>query len=114
MLKDVGLACRENIVDTLPHEEARKILFEDFNPVDDMQKTLQICVKISLVLQVVGACLSKQNFVVERCTQIFEALERGKDIIEENLSRRLFTFVYNELEASTQEAFLDICCFFAS
>ncbi|GLJ41393.1 hypothetical protein SUGI_0856810 [Cryptomeria japonica] len=56
----------------------------------------------------------KHNFVVEGCTQIFEALERGKDVIEENLSRRLFTNVYNELEASTQEAFLDICCFFAS
>ncbi|XP_059066480.1 uncharacterized protein LOC131051822 [Cryptomeria japonica] len=119
MLKDTGLARREHIVDTLPHEEARKILFGDFTPDnsgdrDDMQKILQICAGIPLVLEIVGARLRKQNYMVDRCTQIFEALERGGDIKEENLSKRLVTSVYKELEASTQEAFLDICCFFVS
>ncbi|XP_057842406.2 disease resistance protein RPV1-like isoform X2 [Cryptomeria japonica] len=120
MLKDAGLTRREHIVDTLPDQEAIEILLKDdlHNTInrdtDDMRKILRICAGIPLVLEIVGSRLSKQNFMVERCTQIFEALERGKDVIEENLSKRLFTNVYNELETSTQEAFLDICCFFAS
>ncbi|GLJ41388.1 hypothetical protein SUGI_0856740 [Cryptomeria japonica] len=112
MLKDAGLTRREHIVDTLPDQEAIKILLKDdlHNTInrdtDGMQKLLQICVGILLVLEIYGSRLSKQNFMVERCTQISEALERGKDVTEENLSKFLFTNVYNELEASTQEAFL--------
>ena len=61
-----------------------------------------------------SARLRKQNYKVDRGTQICEALETGEDIKEENLSQRLVTSVYGGLEASTQEAFLDICYFFVS
>ncbi|XP_059066478.1 uncharacterized protein LOC131857776 [Cryptomeria japonica] len=119
MLKDAGLARREHFVDTLAPEEARKILFGNFNPSntrhrDNVQKILQICAGIPLVLEIVGARLRKQNYMVDRCTQIFEALQTGGDIKGENLSQRLVNSVYDELEESTREAFLDICCFFVN
>ncbi|GLJ41385.1 hypothetical protein SUGI_0856690 [Cryptomeria japonica] len=120
MLKD-GLARREHSVGTLSNKDALKILFRDCNPDnpidkdgENVRKTLQICAGIPLVLEIVGARLRKQKYVVERCTQIFEALQTGEDVKEENLSKRLVTSVYNDLEPSTQEAFLDVCCFFFS
>ncbi|KAH9324811.1 hypothetical protein KI387_004989, partial [Taxus chinensis] len=121
ILKQAGLARREHLVDTLPEKEAIQVVFKDANldeikerKRDIVHKTLQICNGIPLVLEIVGASLRKQNYEVEKCTQIFEALETGKDIKEEKLSQRLVTSVYNELESSTQEAFLDICCFFVN
>ncbi|GLJ41390.1 hypothetical protein SUGI_0856770 [Cryptomeria japonica] len=117
MLKEPGLVRREHSVGTLHDQDAVKILFRDSNhniTGDDTQKILKICAGIPLVLEIVGARLRKQNYKVDRCTQIFEALESGKDVVEENLSQRLVHSVYGGLEASTQEAFLDICCFFVS
>ncbi|XP_059065480.1 disease resistance protein RPV1-like [Cryptomeria japonica] len=116
LLIDAGLERRDYRVGTLPDHEALKILFKDENirGRENMQKVLQICDGIPLVLEIVGARLRKQNYMVERCTQIFEALETGEDIKEENLSQRMVTSAYNELAPSTREAFLDICCFFAN
>ncbi|GLJ41387.1 hypothetical protein SUGI_0856720 [Cryptomeria japonica] len=117
MVRESGLVRREHSVGTLPDQEAIKILLRDSNhdiTKDDTQKTLKICAGIPLVLEIVAARLRKQNYKVDRCTQIFEALESGKDVVEENLSQRLVHSVYGGLEASTQEAFLDICCFFVS
>ncbi|GLJ41394.1 hypothetical protein SUGI_0856820 [Cryptomeria japonica] len=120
MLKD-GLARREHSVGTLSNKDTLQILFRDCipdNAIDtdgkNVQKTIQICPGIPLVLEIVAARLRMQNYVVERFTQIFEALEPGKDVKEENLTERLVNFVYDKLETSTQEAFLDICCFFVS
>ncbi|KAH9319831.1 hypothetical protein KI387_021600, partial [Taxus chinensis] len=61
---------------------------------------------------IVGAHLENQGYNADKCTQIFDALQEGEVITEERLSERLVDFVYNEFEASTKEAFLDICCFF--
>ena len=61
----------------------------------------------------VGAHLHNRNYDVEHCTQIIGALQNRGNIREDNLSNRLSHFVYNQLEESTKEAFLDICCFFA-
>ncbi|KAH9327100.1 hypothetical protein KI387_007278, partial [Taxus chinensis] len=118
MLKQRGFERREHLVGTLPDEEAKKILFREARNVDldcykdELNKMLRICNGIPLVLEIVRARLQKQEYRVDGCSQIFEDLERGAEIKEENLSKRLVTFVYNELEQSTQEAFLDVCCFF--
>ncbi|XP_057813711.2 disease resistance protein RUN1 [Cryptomeria japonica] len=114
MLKDVGLACREHRVGALPQQEATKILLRDFSPdntrhKENVRKALQICAGIPLVLEIVGAHLRKHNYIGDRCTQIFESLER---VNVEILSQRAVTFLCNELDQSTKEAFLDICCFF--
>ncbi|XP_059065479.1 disease resistance protein RPV1 [Cryptomeria japonica] len=116
MLLAAGLERRDYPVGTLPDQDALKILFKEENirGRDNMQKVLKICDGIPLVLEIVGARLRKQNYMVERCTQIFEALESGEDVKEENLSQRMVTSVYNELAPSTRDAFLDICCFFAN
>ncbi|XP_057813710.2 disease resistance protein RPV1 [Cryptomeria japonica] len=118
MLLDAGLERREHRVGTLPDKEAIQILLKDdlHNTInsDNLKKILQICDGIPLVLEIVGARLRKQNYMIDRCTQIFEALEKGEDIKGENLSQRLVTSVYNDLEVSTRESFLDICCFFAN
>ncbi|GLJ41379.1 hypothetical protein SUGI_0856520 [Cryptomeria japonica] len=114
MLKEAGLACREHLVGTLPDQEATKILLRDYSAdgtrhKDNVLKALKICAGIPLALEIVGAHLRKHNYTGERCTQMFEALERAN---KETLSQRAATFVCNELEPSTQEAFFDICCFF--
>ncbi|XP_059066839.1 TMV resistance protein N-like [Cryptomeria japonica] len=116
MLEYAGLERRDYPVGTLPDQDALKILFKEDNirGRENMQKVLKISDGIPLVLEIVGARLRKQNYMVERCTQIFEALESREDVKEENLCQRIVTSVYNELVPSTQEAFLDICCFFAN
>ncbi|XP_057859553.2 TMV resistance protein N isoform X2 [Cryptomeria japonica] len=116
VLVERGLERRKYCVNTLSPDNAKKILCEDpSNPrynKNDMDRIVRICNGIPLVLKIVGVRLKKQGYKAEKCSQILEALEKGKDIKEDNLSGRLVDFVYKEFEASTQEAFLDICSFF--
>ncbi|XP_059076949.1 uncharacterized protein LOC131033656 [Cryptomeria japonica] len=79
---------------------------------DDLDRVVKVCGGIPLVLKIVGAHLRKQEYKSDHCTQILEALQKGGRIKEDDLSNRLFHFVYDKLEVSTQEAFLDICCSF--
>ncbi|KAH9307649.1 hypothetical protein KI387_035560, partial [Taxus chinensis] len=105
------------LVKILSREPAMKILSKDPSNLQnikakDVNRILGICNGIPLVLKVVGAHLAKMGYDTEKCTQIFESLENGEEIKEENLTTRLINFVYDHLETPTKEAFLDICCFF--
>ncbi|KAH9307783.1 hypothetical protein KI387_035694 [Taxus chinensis] len=118
VLEEHGLQRHTYRVNSLPPENAKKILCNDPSNLhyikNDMDRIVRICNGIPLVLKIVGVRLKKQGYKAENCTQILEALEKGKKIKEENLSDRLVDFIYNEFEASTQEAFLDICSFFSN
>ncbi|GLJ51953.1 hypothetical protein SUGI_1104070 [Cryptomeria japonica] len=102
----------------LPDEEASKILFKNQDKAatirkEDLNRILKICSGVPLALKIVGAQLHKQNYRVDRCSNILEILEKGDTIKEEKLSERLVDFVYGELEVYSREAWLDICCFFS-
>ncbi|GLJ30210.1 hypothetical protein SUGI_0597690 [Cryptomeria japonica] len=108
--------CFRNVVKTLSHHHALTILCNDpairHDYKDDLERIVKLCSGIPLVLKIVGAHLRKQEYKADRCTQILEALHTGQKIKEKDLSNCLFDFVYSKLEESTQDAFLDICCFF--
>ncbi|XP_059069684.1 disease resistance protein RPV1-like [Cryptomeria japonica] len=102
----------------LPDEETSKILFKNQDKAatirkEDLKRILKICSGVPLALKIVGAQLHKQNYRVDRCSNILEILEKGDTIKEEKLSERLVDFVYGELEVYSREAWLDICCFFS-
>lgn len=64
------------------------------------------------VLEIVGVELENQEYKADKCSEILNALQTGREIRGERLSERMVDFVFGELENFTQEAFLDICCFF--
>ncbi|GLJ30209.1 hypothetical protein SUGI_0597660 [Cryptomeria japonica] len=116
VLQERGLQRKDYPVKTLSHDHALTILCNDTairdGMEDDLERIVKLCNGIPLVLKIVGAHLRKQEYKADRCTQILEALHTGQKIKEKDLSNCLFDFVYSKLEESTQEAFLDICCFF--
>ncbi|GLJ30214.1 hypothetical protein SUGI_0597760 [Cryptomeria japonica] len=116
VLQERGLQRKDYPVKTLSHHHALTILCNDpairHDYKDDLERIVKLCSGIPLVLKIVGAHLRKQEYKADRCTQILEALHTGQKIKEKDLSNCLFDFVYSKLEESTQEAFLDICCFF--
>ncbi|GLJ23854.1 hypothetical protein SUGI_0453300 [Cryptomeria japonica] len=116
VLVERGLERKDYPVKTLADNHAAEILCKDpeirDRMKDDLDKIVKVCLGIPLVLKIVGAHLRKQEYKAERCTLILEAFKKGEKIKEDELSNHLFHFVYDKLEESTQEAFLDICCFF--
>ncbi|KAH9307781.1 hypothetical protein KI387_035692 [Taxus chinensis] len=117
MFEGSGLQRYHYLVKTLSTYPALKILSKDSSNLqnskeEEVNRILNICGGIPLVLNVVVSHLAKMGYDTEQCTQIIEALENGEEIKEENLSTRLMNYVYDRLETSTQEAFLDICCFY--
>ncbi|KAH9323362.1 hypothetical protein KI387_018001, partial [Taxus chinensis] len=119
MFEHCGLQRRKYAVPTLPEEEACKILLKeavdhvDLNRMEaGLNRIVKVCGGIPLVLTIVGARLRKHNYRFEECNEILDALEEGQKIKDQDLSERLVDFVYGQLEERTQEAFLDICCYF--
>ncbi|KAH9307922.1 hypothetical protein KI387_035833 [Taxus chinensis] len=119
MFKQYGLPRFDYPVNTLPEEDALKILCKDSQNLqhiteEDRKRFLKICGGIPLVLKVAGAQLAKMGYNTEQCRQLFEDLEKGENVKQENLTSSVIDFVYDKLEKSAQEAFLDICCFFSN
>ncbi|GLJ23945.1 hypothetical protein SUGI_0455180 [Cryptomeria japonica] len=112
LLQERGLQRKDYPVKTLSDNHAAEVLCSD--PAirdgikDDIEKMLKLCNGIPLVLKMVGAHLRKQKYKVDRCTQMLGALQSGGKIKENDLSNRMFDFVYEKLDESTK----DICCFF--
>ncbi|XP_057821849.2 probable disease resistance protein At5g66900 isoform X2 [Cryptomeria japonica] len=104
------------LVKPLPNSDAKKILCNETENLihikDDVDRILEICNGVPLVLKIVGAHLENQEYKVKNCSQLLNALEKGDEIREQNLSECMVDFVYKKFENFTQEAFLDICCFF--
>ncbi|GLJ19453.1 hypothetical protein SUGI_0351070 [Cryptomeria japonica] len=100
----------------LPNSDAKKILCSETENLihikDDVDRILEICNGVPLVLNIVGVHLENQGYRADKCSQILNALEEGKVIKEKNLSACMVDFVFDGFEDFTQEAFLDICCFF--
>ncbi|KAH9307791.1 hypothetical protein KI387_035702, partial [Taxus chinensis] len=118
MFKQYGLPRFDYPVNTLPEADALKILCKDSENLqhiteEDRNRFLKICGGIPLVLKVAGAQLAKMGYNTEQCRQLFEDLEKGENVKQENLTSSVIDFVYDKLEKSAQEAFLDICCFFS-
>ncbi|GLJ19423.1 hypothetical protein SUGI_0350370 [Cryptomeria japonica] len=107
---------QEYLVEPLQNTDAKKVLCKDAKNLDrikdDVDEILNICDGVPLVLKIVGAHLENQGFKKDNCNQILSALKKGEVIKEKDLSRCMVDFVFKTLEESTQEAFLDICCFF--
>ncbi|XP_059074620.1 TMV resistance protein N-like isoform X2 [Cryptomeria japonica] len=105
----------EYLVKPLLKSDAEKILWNGTNnpPLDtgDFVRILKICNGVPLVLQIVGAHLENQEYKVENCSLILNALKKGDEIKENKLSECLVDLVFKELDKPIQEAFLDICCF---
>ncbi|KAH9307786.1 hypothetical protein KI387_035697, partial [Taxus chinensis] len=119
MFKQYGLPRFDYPVNTLPEADALKILWKDSENLqhineNDRKRILKICGGIPLVLKVVGAQLAKMGYNTDECRLLFEDLEKGENVKQENLTDRVIDFVYDKLEKSAQEAFLDICCFFSN
>ncbi|KAH9307910.1 hypothetical protein KI387_035821, partial [Taxus chinensis] len=119
MFEQYGLPRFDYPVNTLPEEDALKILCKDSQNLqhineEDRKRILKICGGIPLVLKVAGAQLAKMGYNTEKCRQLFEDLEKGENVKQENLSSSVIDFVYDKLEKSAQEAFLDIRCFFSA
>ncbi|KAH9307839.1 hypothetical protein KI387_035750, partial [Taxus chinensis] len=119
MFEQYGLPRFDYPVNTLPEADALKILCKDSQNLqhineEDTKRILKICGGIPLVLKVAGAQLAKMGYNTEQCRQLFEDLEEGENVKQENLTSSVIDFVYDKLEKPAQEAFLDICCFFSN
>ncbi|GLJ48130.1 hypothetical protein SUGI_1016220 [Cryptomeria japonica] len=107
----------------LPHKEAQKLLCEfalgsreaSFHPAIDIDGLLNICQGIPLVLKMAGARLREHAQNIPTCRETVEYLKSR--LVEGeggDLSERMVDFVFNRLEPSCKEAFLDIVFFFSN
>ncbi|GLJ19510.1 hypothetical protein SUGI_0352310 [Cryptomeria japonica] len=107
---------RKYCVEPLDEKDARKVLCKGKINLDrikgDVDQIVKICGGFPLVLKIVGLHLKNQEYRADRCSQILNALQKGKEIKESGLSECMVDFVFKRFEESTQDAFLDICCFF--
>eukprot|EP01018_Ginkgo_biloba_P030261 Gb_32763 [translate_table: standard] len=124
MITSQGIECETYAVQALPFDEAKKLFCKQVfrseeAPSDrenDINTVVEACSGIPLVLELAGAHLRlRGNGMPENYSRLYELLNRGMPFSghkEQNLSCRLVFAVYETLELSAQEAFLDICCFF--
>ncbi|GLJ19420.1 hypothetical protein SUGI_0350330 [Cryptomeria japonica] len=108
----------EHRVKPLQESDAKKILCKETKNLDrirnDVDRILKICGGVPLVLKIVSAHLKNQGYKADKCREILNAMERGEAITEDlkDLSECMVDFVFKKFGPLTQEAFLDICCFF--
>eukprot|EP01018_Ginkgo_biloba_P030181 Gb_04407 [translate_table: standard] len=119
-----GIECETYSVQALAFDEAKKLFCKQVfrseeAPSDrenDINKVVEACSGIPLVLELAGAYLRlRGNGMPENYSRLYELLNQGKPFSghkEQNLGYRLVFAVYETLEMSAQEAFLDICCFY--
>ncbi|XP_059066985.1 disease resistance protein TAO1 isoform X2 [Cryptomeria japonica] len=118
-----GVERRPYQVASLQQEEAQKLLCElalssgqaSFDPTIDINGLLKICQGIPLVIKMAGARLREHAQSVPACRDTVEYLKSWLlQGVQGELSERMVDFVYNRLDASCKEAFLDIVFFFCN
>eukprot|EP01018_Ginkgo_biloba_P030180 Gb_04406 [translate_table: standard] len=119
-----GIECETYSVQALAFDEAKKLFCKyvfssEEGPSDrenDINEVVKACGGIPLVLELAGAYLRQRgNGMPENYSRLYELLNQGKPFSghkEQNLGYRLVFAVYETLEMSAQDAFLDICCFY--